>query len=165
VNAEAMGALGILVGAVASALVVIINARAKNKLEEKEGTIRGYEKIVDRQDREITRHAAHGDEQQDLIHRQQEDNTVLRERLANLRGRYDLLYDYARRQSEAMKKAGLPTEPPPELLPDVQRELQAMSADADFEVRQAEQAAATIKALKKTPAAARPGPGAKADGA
>jgi hypothetical protein len=150
VNGETMGALGILVGAVASAFVVIINARAKNKLQEKEGTIVGYEKIVDRQEREITRRTAHGDEQQELIHQQQELNTVLRERLANLRGRYELVYDYARRQSESMKKAGLPTEPPPEMLPSVQQELHAMAADVDFEVKQAEQADKVLKALKKT---------------
>jgi hypothetical protein len=151
VNGETMGALGILVGAVASALVVVLNARAKNKLQEKEGTITGYEKIVDRQEREITRRTAHGDEQQELIHRQQELNTVLRERLANLRGRYELVYDYARRQAESMKKAGLPAEPPPELLANMQQEIYAMSADAEFEVRQADQADRVLKALKKGP--------------
>jgi hypothetical protein len=150
VNGETLGALGILIGAVASAFVVIINARAKNKLEEREGTIRGYEKLVDRQDQEIKRHTAHGNEQQDLIKKQQELNTVLRERLANLRGRYELVYDYARRQSESMKKAGLPTEPPPEVLPSVQQELHAMAADVAFEVKQAEQADKVLKALTKT---------------
>jgi hypothetical protein len=162
VNGETLGALGILIGAVASAFVVIINARAKNKIEEKEGTIRGYEKIVDRQEREITRRTAHGDEQQELIHQQQELNTVLRERLANLRGRYELVYDYARRQSESMKRGGLPTEPPPELLTNIQQELYAMSADAEFEVRQADQADRVLKALKKDPD--RDQPKARGDG-
>jgi hypothetical protein len=150
VNGETMGALGILVGAVASALVVVLNARAKNQLQEKEGTIVGYEKICDRQEKQIVRVEAHNAEQQELIHRQQELNTVLRERLANLRGRYELVYDYARRQSESMKRAELPTEPPPELLTNVQQELYAMSADAEFEVRQADQADRVLKALKKT---------------
>jgi hypothetical protein len=162
VNGEQLAAVGIVITAVAGALVAFINARAKNKLEEKEGTIRGYEKIVDRQDREITRHTAHGDEQQELIRKQQEVATVLRERLANLRGRYELVYDYARRQSESMKKAGLPTEPPPEMLPSVQQELHAMAADVDFEVKQAEQADKVLKALKKGPG--RETPKARGDG-
>jgi hypothetical protein len=151
VSSEWVAAVGVLITAAAAALVAFINARAKNKLEEKEGTIRGYEKIVDRQDREIVRHAAHADEQQDLIRRQQEFSATLRERLANLRGRYELVYDYARRQGEAMKRAGLPTEPPPELLTSVQQEIYTMSADMDFEVKQAEQADKVLKALKKGP--------------
>jgi hypothetical protein len=162
VSGELLAAVGVLITAAAAALVAFINARAKNKLEEKEGTIRGYEKIVDRQDREIARHTAHGDEQQELIHQQQELNTVLRERLANLRGRYELVYDYARRQSESMKRAGLPTEPPPELLTNIQQELYAMSADAEFEVRQADQADRVLKALKREPS--RNPPKARDDG-
>jgi hypothetical protein len=162
VSGELLTAVGVLVTAATAALIALINARAKNKIEEKEGTIRGYEKICDRQEREITRRTAHGDEQQELIHQQQELNSTLRERLANLRGRYELVYDYARRQAESMKKAGLPAEPPPELLPSVQQELYAMSADAEFEVRQADQAQAVLKALKKEPG--RDQPKARDDG-
>jgi hypothetical protein len=162
VSGETLTAVGVLVTAATAALIAFINARAKNKIEEKEGTIRGYEKIVDRQDREIVRRTAHGDEQQDLIRKQLELNTVLRERLANLRGRYDLLYDYSRRQSESMKKAGLPTEPPPEMLPNVQQELYAMAAETEFEVTQTEQADRVLKALKKEPG--RDPPKARGDG-
>jgi hypothetical protein len=162
VSGELLAAVAVVITAAAGAVVAVINARANNKIKEKDGTIVGYEKIVDRQDREITRHTAHGDEQQDLIKKQQELNTVLRERLANLRGRYELVYDYARRQSESMKKAGLPTEPPPEMLPSVQQELHAMAADVDFEVKQAEQADRVLKALKKGPG--RDAPEAGGDG-
>jgi hypothetical protein len=162
VSGEQLAAVAVVITAVAGAVVAVINARANNKIKEKEGTIVGYEKIVDRQEREITRRTAHGDEQQELIHKQQELNSTLRERLANLRGRYELVYDYARRQAESMKKAGLPAEPPPELLPSVQQELYAMSADAEFEVRQADQAQAVLKALKKEPG--RDPPKARDDG-
>jgi hypothetical protein len=169
VSAETFAALGtmlgLLVGGLASAVVLILNARSANrqkeeaaaaalKEQEQAGAVGRLERIVERQERDIARREAHDGEQQAVIRRLQELHAQSRERYADLRGRYELVYGYARRQAETMRKAGLTPEPAADLPPPPP----APAADADagevrFLVAQTEQSSAVLRSLAP-PAAA-----------
>jgi hypothetical protein len=152
-SAETLTALGVLagavVGALAAAAVRLLNASSANKQREQAGAVAHLEKIVARQEADIARHQAHDAEQQGVILRLQELTAVFRERLAEYRGRYELVYGYARRQAEAMKAAGLHPEPDPGPLPPPRpaTDVQAAGEEIDFLVKQAEQSSAILRAL------------------
>ena len=110
-----------------------------------------YQEIADRQERQIARLEAHADGQRDLIHRFQESNARLRERVAETRGRYELISGYARRQYEFMRKRGVEAEPPPPEPPPTPAESQTSSDALDFAVRQAEQSSAVLKKTRPPP--------------
>jgi hypothetical protein len=135
--------LGVLVGAVAAAAVKLIDARAAHKQQEQASSIAEYQGIVERQEKQVARLEAHAEHQQELIHQLQEANARLRERLGDMRGRYELVYGYARRQAEALRKAGVTPEPAPERPPEP--EAGKSSGDLAFEVRQVEQEAVVLK--------------------
>jgi hypothetical protein len=144
-----------LVSAGAGAVVLVINARSNNKLkeaeqEQKKATQKQDEndKLFARYQRDLERREAHADEQQTVIHRLQELNARKREELADLRGRYEIVHGYARRQFDFMRKQGIDPEPPPELPPYTPPADAADEArDVAFTVKQVDQSA---KILKKT---------------
>lgn len=139
-----------LVAAGASAFVLIANARAKNKQEQRSQEIAEAHSIMDRQEKQIARQEAHINSQQDLIHRLQESNGALRERFADIRGRYELVYNYAKRAYEKLRKVdnNFDESPPAEAKAIVPQD----SSDAlDVAVRKTEQASAILKRTRPNP--------------
>jgi predicted RNA-binding protein with RPS1 domain len=159
-----------LVSAGAGAVVLVINARGNNKLKEAEQEQKKaaqkakqeqeaaaqkqneYEKLFARYERDIERREAHADEQQTVVHRLQELNARKREELADLRGRYEIVHGYARRQFDFMRKQGIDPEPPPELPPYTPPADAADEAhDVAFTVKQVDQSAKILKRTRPEP--------------
>lgn len=152
-SSEAIAALSTvitaLVSALAGAIVLVLNARSLNRAKETNEKQNEYEKIIARYEKDLARREAHGDNQQVVITQLQEANTVLRERVADIRGRYQMVVDYARRQYDYMRQKGLN----PELLPDEGRKLPEVHDEEaiDFNVRQVEQASNLLKKTRPSP--------------
>lgn len=141
-----------IVSAVAGALVLLMNARSTTKQRESAEKKNEYETIITRYEKDIQRREAHDEQVGAVVDKLKESNTRLRERYANLQGRYDLLSDYTRRQYVFMQKQGLTPEAPPVKVDsptDVQ--LGGSSDDISFAVRQVEQESKVLKATRPRP--------------
>jgi hypothetical protein len=152
-SSEAIAALSTiitaLVSALAGAVVLVLNARTINRAKETSEKQNEYEKIIARYEKDLARREAHADNQQVVITKLQEANTVLRERVADINGRYKMVVDYAKRQYEFMRHKGIT----PELLPDEGRKLPESNDEEtiDFNVRQVEQASNLLKKTRPSP--------------
>lgn len=146
-----------LVSAVAGAVVLVLNARTSAKQRETAEKQNEYEKLLGRYEKEIQRREAHSDHMGEVVDKLKESNARLRERYASAAGKYDVLYQYARRQFEYMKQNGIQPEPPPMQPETVQKEDEvsvASSDSIDMSVRKVAQASEIIKKTRTKPPAA-----------
>ena len=124
----AVGAVaGSVVTALAGGAAVLLNALLKSRREEQVWRASEQGIILDRQEKQIARLESQAVEQQQVIAHIHDLHADCRAESAQLRLYLSMLFDYARRQYAALGKAGITTDPPPEL-PDVLR----AHDDADF---------------------------------
>jgi len=125
-------ALGSLLGSLAtgviSGLVMAFTAFFRVRRERQAQKFSEQEKILDRQEKQIARLEAQAQEQQQVIGHIHGLHAECRAESAQLRLYLGLLLDCARRQYAAMQKAGIASDPPPE----VPEALKARPDDADF---------------------------------
>ena len=124
-------ALGTLLGSLltgfVSGLVVLFNAVHKARQESRTRHFREQELILDRQEKQIARLEAQALEQQKVIAHIHDLHADCRSESAQLRLYLSVLLEYIRRQ----QKAGILTEPPP----DLPESLQVRPDDAEFAAR------------------------------
>lgn len=139
-----------VVSAAAAAVVLIFNARSNVKQKEATTKQNEYEKLLARYENDLKRREIHEEHTDEVVDKLKEANAKLRERLVAYESKYIMIYDYASRQYEFMKKQGIQAEAPParEQPPPAQT---TSSDDINFAVRQVAQESSGLKRTRPQP--------------
>lgn len=138
-----------VVSAAAAAVVLIFNARSNVKQKEATTKQNEYEKLLARYENDLKRREIHEEHTDEVVDKLKEANAKLRERLVAYESKYIMIYDYASRQYEFMKKQGIQAEAPPAReSPPAQT---TSSDDINFAVRQVAQESSGLKRTRPQP--------------